>query len=117
MKKAASTATSIQSQGTSFKTRLLHIEEVFERTGLSRTKVYALLTKKEFPEPLKIDRCSRWIDDEITAWIESLRAARDSVTAQQQRKQLNVRRSRLVPVNRPIPAPVAFGTAYTRNLG
>lgn len=50
--------------------RLLKISEVMSRTSLSRTHVYALIKRGEFPHQRKMGyKCSRWVESEIDAWV------------------------------------------------
>lgn len=53
--------------------------EVLRRTALSRSTLYELIDKGEFPKPLKLgERINCWPEHEITAWqrarLESARA-------------------------------------------
>ena len=51
---------------------LLRRHEVEAATGLSRSHLYDLMRRGEFPEPLKLSPGAvRWLADEITEWIES----------------------------------------------
>ncbi|HJV62987.1 MAG TPA: AlpA family phage regulatory protein [Albitalea sp.] len=52
--------------------RLLHIDEVRQRTGLGRTSTYALIARGQHPAPIKVGRRSMWLDCEIDGWIEQL---------------------------------------------
>lgn len=54
--------------------------EVLRRTALSRSTLYELIGKGEFPKPLKLgERIACWPEHEITAWQQSqLAAARAS---------------------------------------
>ncbi len=55
--------------------RLLKIDEVMERTSLSRSYIYALMKKDEFPKQRKLGhKCSRWGESAIEAWIRSVAA-------------------------------------------
>ena len=52
--------------------RLLRLNEVQARCGLSRSSVYRLLRNGSFPAPLKVGvRAVRWPESEITAWLAS----------------------------------------------
>lgn len=63
-------------------TTLLRLPVVLERTGLSRSAVYDLLVKGEFPEPIKhSERVNVWPDTEIEAWIAKRLAARSANSA------------------------------------
>lgn len=53
--------------------RMLHIDEVVELTGLSRSTIYKKMAKGEFPKPLKLgERAVRWRQSEVEAWLASL---------------------------------------------
>ncbi|KRA84172.1 helix-turn-helix transcriptional regulator [Altererythrobacter sp. Root672] len=60
-------------------TTLLRLPAVTARTGLSRSKLYELLERGEFPRPVKLGggRLNVWPDNEIAAWIESQIEARE----------------------------------------
>lgn len=48
-------------------------QEVEKRTGLSRSTIYELMSKNEFPKPIKIaDRRVAWIESEIECWAKSM---------------------------------------------
>jgi prophage regulatory protein len=57
-------------------TKLIRLPQVLARVPLKTTALYAKIKAKEFPDPVKVGRTSMWLDDEITAWIEKLSAAR-----------------------------------------
>jgi len=53
--------------------RFLRLPEVKTRTGLSRTEIYALGQKGEFPKQLKIGaRSVAWVASEVEEWITNL---------------------------------------------
>jgi prophage regulatory protein len=50
--------------------RLLRLQEVTRRVGLSKTTIYALIAEKRFPRPRKIKPAmARWSEREIDIWI------------------------------------------------
>ncbi|WP_257555103.1 AlpA family transcriptional regulator [Sphingobium sp. CFD-2] len=50
--------------------RFLRISDVVARTALSRSHIYALVGREQFPAPRKLGaKCSRWIESEVDAWI------------------------------------------------
>lgn len=50
--------------------RLLRINEVIERTALSRSHIYALIKQDRFPAQRQLGRkCARWVEADIDAWI------------------------------------------------
>lgn len=52
--------------------QLLRLPGVIERTGFSRSQIYALIQRNAFPAPIKLgSRASAWVADEIDSWIRS----------------------------------------------
>lgn len=60
--------------------RLLRLCDVIKRTGLSRSTIYALIAKDQFPNQIPItERCVGWDEDKIQDWIlEKLEQAEKS---------------------------------------
>lgn len=61
--------------------QLIRLQEVIARTGLSRSAVYDLAQRGEFPPQIKLSKGGRavaWSASEVAAWVESRIAARDS---------------------------------------
>ena len=53
--------------------RFLRISDVIARTSLSRSYIYALIGRDEFPPPRKLGaRCSRWVESEVDDWIAKI---------------------------------------------
>jgi prophage regulatory protein len=51
---------------------LLRLPQVKERTGLSRSAIYARVAQGDFPEPVSLGpRSVAWIDSEISLWIQT----------------------------------------------
>lgn len=51
---------------------ILRRKQVEQRTGLSRSTIYALLSKDQFPKPVNIGpRAVGWIESEINAWLNA----------------------------------------------
>jgi predicted DNA-binding transcriptional regulator AlpA len=44
--------------------------------GLHKTTIYGLIRDGKFPRPIKIGDSSRWLSDELEAWINELAASR-----------------------------------------
>lgn len=58
--------------------KLLKLKTVTEITGISRSYIYALAQKGDFPKPIKLtERSSAWVASEVQEWIESRITARD----------------------------------------
>ncbi len=59
--------------------RILKIDEVKNKVGLSRSSIYLLIQRKQFPSQIKLtERSSGWLEFEINQWIE------DRITASRQ---------------------------------
>lgn len=51
--------------------RILRLPEVMQRTGLSRSTIYAYMKYGNFPKPIPIgDRAVGWLESAIDEWIE-----------------------------------------------
>ena len=58
--------------------KLVRLPEVMNRTGLSRSMVYQLMAREEFPRQVKLSlRMAGWVESEIDHWIERRIALRD----------------------------------------
>lgn len=51
--------------------RLLRIEDVVALTGVSKSRVYALIKVGEFPAPVKEGASSLWPSREVQRWIDA----------------------------------------------
>jgi prophage regulatory protein len=58
--------------------RILRRQLVEAQTGLSRSKIYDLVAREQFPRPVKIGaRAVGWVEADIAAWInEKIEAAK-----------------------------------------
>lgn len=60
-------------------TTLLRLPEVLSRTRLSRTRLYDMIDRGEFPKPAKIGlRAVAWVGAEVEAWIAERIADREA---------------------------------------
>ncbi|UVI39238.1 helix-turn-helix transcriptional regulator [Qipengyuania spongiae] len=51
-------------------TKFLRFPVVIERTGLSRSTIYEMMDREEFPRPVKIGaRAVAWPADRLDAWM------------------------------------------------
>lgn len=51
-------------------TRVLTLSEVLEITKVSRSTLYGMLDRDEFPRPMKLgERKNGWTDTQVEAWI------------------------------------------------
>ncbi|MBF9060754.1 AlpA family phage regulatory protein [Rhodobacterales bacterium HKCCSP123] len=52
--------------------RILRRSEVEDRTGLSRSTIYAWIRHGKFPRPVKLgERIVAWRESDIDRWLES----------------------------------------------
>jgi prophage regulatory protein len=71
---------------------IIRLAEVRRRTGYSRSTIYLLIAKKEFPHQVPLgERSVGWIEEEIDAWIAE-RASRRPVSDTQPWMQYRVPR-------------------------
>ena len=56
------------------KSRLLRLDEVLHRLSVSRSCLYAGIRKGRFPSGMKIGRMTFWLEEDIDALIEALKA-------------------------------------------
>lgn len=61
--------------------RLLRMQDVMDRTGCKRAKLYQLVARGEFPRPVKIDACARWPESAVDKWIADRIAAANAANA------------------------------------
>jgi prophage regulatory protein len=61
--------------------RILRWREVRSRVGLSRSTIWRMVRRGEFPKPLMLGRQSiGWLETELNLWIETRAALRDRAT-------------------------------------
>lgn len=52
--------------------KILRKKDVLEKTGLSKSTIYELITKNQFPRQIKLSKRSvGWLESEIDQWIKS----------------------------------------------
>lgn len=62
--------------------KFLRLKDVLSITGLAKTTIYKKINEGDFPRPVKLgERCSAWLDSEISQWQDDRIAERDSVSA------------------------------------
>jgi prophage regulatory protein len=62
---------------------VLRLKDVMNRTGLSRSHIYHLVSKSQFPSQIKLGgiRASGWIESEVQQWIQDrINASRGTQT-------------------------------------
>lgn len=59
--------------------RLLRLPAVKAKTGCSKTLLYTLISRGEFPSPLPLSAHSvAWLESEVDDWIQARRILRDA---------------------------------------
>ena len=54
----------------------LRLPAVMAQVGYSKSRIYALVAKGQFPQPIRLgERASAWLKSEIDAWIAARVAA------------------------------------------
>lgn len=60
----------------------LRMPQVMVMTGLKRSTIYALITKNQFPKPVKLTKtAAAWVESEIAEWNDDRIAERDNEAA------------------------------------
>ncbi|MDY4280939.1 MAG: AlpA family phage regulatory protein [[Pasteurella] mairii] len=54
------------------KARFINLDEVINRTSLTKSTIYDLMKKKQFPQSINITQIRvAWLESDIDRWIES----------------------------------------------
>lgn len=62
--------------------RVLRLREVKSKVGLSRTMIYELISRGDFPASVAISpRSVGWLESELDNWIASRKSQRDAKLA------------------------------------
>jgi prophage regulatory protein len=57
--------------------RLERMADLVARVGLKKSQLFALIRRREFPQPIKCGRSSLFVSGEVDAWItERIRQSR-----------------------------------------
>lgn len=57
--------------------RLLRLQEVKDRVGLSKSSIYERVKLGQFPKPVPLGGVVGWVESEIESWIGEKVAVRD----------------------------------------
>ena len=57
-------------------TRLLHLREVLRLTSLSRTSIYRMMARLQFPASVAMGGRVAWVESEVESWLQARIAAR-----------------------------------------
>ena len=53
-------------------TTMLRLPEVMRRVGLSRSCIYAMVQRQEFPAPIKLTaQASAWEEESVETWLQN----------------------------------------------
>ena len=59
---------------------IIRLPRTIQKTGLSRSTIYALLSRGEFPKQIKLSpRTMGWLEGDIDLWIDSLKSSGGSL--------------------------------------
>lgn len=58
--------------------KLLRLKDVMEITGIKRSKLYDLVNRGLFPQPVRIDTCVHWPESRVRKWVDDLIAQSDA---------------------------------------
>lgn len=57
--------------------RSLKLQEVMEKTALSRSAIYRKMNEDQFPQSISLgDRAVAWVESEVDEWMEECLALR-----------------------------------------
>ncbi|EGQ9456716.1 AlpA family transcriptional regulator [Vibrio parahaemolyticus] len=57
--------------------RFLKLQEVMEKTALSRSAIYRKMNEDQFPQSISLgDRAVAWVESEVDEWMEECLALR-----------------------------------------
>lgn len=60
-------------------TRLIRLNEVITKTGLSRSRIYQYINEDKFPGNVSLGgRSVAWVESEVEKWIENTIGQRDN---------------------------------------
>ena len=63
-------------RGMSQENRLIRIDEVLEIVGVSKSVLYEMIGRGQFPRPVRISlRAVRWRQQDLDEWLDSLQPA------------------------------------------
>ena len=59
--------------------RIMRLKEVIEKTGLSRSTIYNLISQGKFPKQIELGaRSVGWVDTEVDEWLKAKVAYRNA---------------------------------------
>jgi prophage regulatory protein len=66
--------------------QIMRMKDVVKKIGLCRATIYTIISRGEFPRPIRIgERATGWLESELEAWLASRASAKKPAgTAQDQ---------------------------------
>ena len=59
--------------------RVIKLKDVIDTTGLSKSSIYAYMSRGDFPKPIQLGpRAVAWVEEEVHGWLEEKVKARVS---------------------------------------
>ena len=59
---------------TELEVRIYRVKDLVEILGISRTTIYRMRKREDFPRPVSLgDRAKGWLREDIEAWVKSRR--------------------------------------------
>lgn len=55
---------------------MLTVSDLMARFNIKKTAVYSMVERGDIPKPLRVGGSSRWLEDEIDAAVEAMKARR-----------------------------------------
>ncbi len=75
--------------------RILRFSAVAERTGETKSQIYAKMARDEFPKPVKLSpRCVGWVEAELDLYLKQKVEMRDRALAEEAKRRERVRSRR-----------------------
>ncbi|MDR8399522.1 AlpA family transcriptional regulator [Paraburkholderia sp. USG1] len=58
--------------------QVMRMKDVVKKIGLCRATIYSMISRGEFPRPIRIgERATGWRESELEAWLANRSAARE----------------------------------------
>ncbi|MEM5455822.1 AlpA family transcriptional regulator [Paraburkholderia phytofirmans] len=58
--------------------QVMRMKDVVKKIGLCRATIYAMISRGEFPRPIRIgERATGWRESELEAWLSNRTSARE----------------------------------------
>jgi len=70
------TKSAAKEQGGAMEAVFLTVQEVAEKLTISCRQVWRLVSRGEFPKPIKLGRLNRWSPEDVTKFVEQLKSRR-----------------------------------------